>query len=83
MEAHDSRHGKITAGSRGSGLFAPSFTAISQRYADNSDAAALLAESLKNGSHGKWAEARGAVMPAPSQLSDEEAKALVRSILNK
>lgn len=64
-------------------LFAPSFAAISQRYAGNSDAAALLAESLKNGSHGKWAESRGAVMPAQPQLSDAETKALVKSILEK
>jgi cytochrome c len=61
-------------------VFAPSFAAISERYAGNSDAAALLAESLKNGSHGKWGSA---AMPAQSQLSEEEAKALVRSILRQ
>lgn len=60
--------------------FAPSFAAISERYAGNNDAATVLAESLKNGSHGKWG---AAAMPAQSQLSEEEAKALARQVLRQ
>jgi cytochrome c551/c552 len=62
---------------------APSFWAISQRYSDNSDAAAALAKSLSNGSHGKWAEYRGATMPPQPQLSETEKKALVDWILKQ
>jgi cytochrome c551/c552 len=64
-------------------LSAPSFWAISQRYSDNSDAAAALATSLSNGSHGKWAEYRGATMPPQPQLSETEKKALVEWILKQ
>jgi cytochrome c551/c552 len=64
-------------------LLAPSFSAISQRYSGNSDAAAALANSLRNGSHGKWIEYRDAMMPPQPQLSETEKKALVEWILKQ
>jgi cytochrome c len=64
-------------------LIAPPFASISQRYSSNPAAAAALAESLKNGTHGKWAEYPGGAMPPQSQLSESEAKALVQWILNQ
>lgn len=63
--------------------FAPSFAVISKRYAGSKDAAARLAESLKSGSHGKWTGYPGTAMPPQSQLSEEERKALARSILRQ
>ncbi len=72
VACHDSARG---------GIIAPPFATISRRYADNPQAAAVLSESLKNGSHGKWAQYPGGAMPPQDQLSDDDNKALVEWIL--
>lgn len=64
-------------------LLAPPFSSIAQRYSGNQKAADMLAASVKNGSHGKWADYRGVVMPPQPQLSERENKSLVQWILNQ
>lgn len=64
-------------------MVAPSFSSIAQRYSDNGNAITILAGSLANGSHGKWADYRNDAMPPQPQLSEREKKALVQWILSQ
>jgi len=57
----------------------PAFREIAQRYKDKPEAVAQLAERLRRGSSGNW----GSVpMPANPDLSESDARLLVRSILD-
>lgn len=59
-------------------LVGPSYQDIAAKYKDQEGAAAMLADSVKNGVSGKW----GAIpMPPNAAVSDEDIKALVDWIL--
>lgn len=63
---------------RDKALVGPSFAAIRERYAQQADAANVLAERIAQGSSGRW----GAVpMPANSHLTPDQALAAARWIL--
>jgi cytochrome c len=51
----------------------PSFVAIAEKYKDDKDAVASLAQSIQNGSRGKWGRVP---MPPHASLSAAELKAL-------
>jgi cytochrome c len=51
----------------------PSFAAIAERYAGDKDAAASIAQSIQNGSRGKWGRVP---MPGHSSLSPTDLKKL-------
>ena len=57
-------------------LFGPSFYAISERYSKKDED--LLVESILKGSKGKWGKN---AMP-PQKVTEEEARLIVRWILN-
>lgn len=59
-------------------LVGPSFSDISNRYSRDSESIDLLANSIVNGSSGKWSDFE---MPPNSNLSIEEAKKIVKYIL--
>ncbi|MFT7859988.1 MAG: c-type cytochrome [Sulfurimonas sp.] len=58
-------------------IVGPSFRDIAKRYANSKE---NLAQSIKNGSKGKWKSSRGAVMPAFKDISDAELKTLAEWI---
>lgn len=60
-------------------LLGPSFHEVAERYAAHPDAAAILTESLRAGSNGKWGTSIG--MPAQRQLDAREVRLLTRWIL--
>ena len=60
-------------------LIGPAFRDVASRYASDTGAAERLAKTVRQGSTGAW----GAIpMPAQGQLSDADARALVRWILD-
>ena len=62
----------------GEKLVGPSFAAIAEKYASEKDAAASLAQSIKNGSKGKWGRVP---MPPHASLSGDELKLLSTWVL--
>lgn len=56
----------------------PAFAAIADKYKDEKDAAASLAQSIQNGSKGKWGRIP---MPAHSSLSAGDLKTLSTWVL--
>ncbi len=60
-------------------LVGPAFKDVAAKYAGQSDAVALLTESVRNGSVGKWGDLP---MPAHPKLSAADTKKLVQWVLN-
>ena len=59
-------------------LVGPSYQDVAAKYKDQDDAEAVLIESIKNGSSGKW----GAIpMPPNAAVSDEDIQTLTVWIL--
>lgn len=56
----------------------PSFKSIANKYASESDAVASLAQSIQNGSRGKWGRVP---MPPHASLGGEELRTLSRWVL--
>jgi cytochrome c len=56
----------------------PAFRSVAEKYAGDKDAAASLAQSIQNGSKGKWGRIP---MPAHPGLSAEELKTLAAWVL--
>lgn len=59
-------------------LVGPAYKDVAAKYAGQADAATQLANSIRNGSVGKWGEL---AMPAHPKLSDADAKKLAAWIL--
>ena len=59
-------------------LVGPAFKDVAAKYAGQDDAAERLAESIRNGSVGKWGDMP---MPAYPKLSAADAKKLVQWVL--
>lgn len=59
-------------------LVGPPFVAVAARYAGQPTAEAVLAQSLANGSQGKWGRV---AMPSQTRLEPEERAAMLRWIL--
>ncbi|WP_347330356.1 c-type cytochrome [Marinimicrobium locisalis] len=60
-------------------MVGPAIKEIAAKYAGEDDASGILANSIKNGSKGKWGQ-----MPMPANnVTEEEAKALAEWILEK
>lgn len=59
-------------------LVGPPFAAVAARYAGQPTAEAVLAQSLANGSQGKWGPI---AMPSQTRLEPEERDAMLRWIL--
>ncbi|MGB3071731.1 MAG: c-type cytochrome [Ottowia sp.] len=57
----------------------PAFSSIAEKYAGDKDAAASLAQSIQNGSKGKWGRVP---MPPHSSLSADELKTLATWVLS-
>lgn len=59
-------------------LIGPSFMAIAKRYANNTNAEAILAHSIQGGSQDGWGEA---IMPAHPEITEHEAGEIAAWIL--
>ena len=62
----------------GEKVVGPAFASIAEKYAGDKDAAASLAQSIQNGSKGKWGRIP---MPAHGSIGQDDLKALARHIL--
>ena len=60
-------------------VFGPSLKDVAAKYADDSNAAAILAKKIQVGGVGVWGQLP---MPAQTQVSDADAKLLVEYILS-
>ncbi len=58
----------------------PSFAGINKRYAGRGDAAAMLANHIRGGSHGSWG---GGSMPPHPDMSASQASAIAQWIVNQ
>lgn len=56
----------------------PAFVSIADKYRGDKDAVASLAQSIQNGSKGKWGRVP---MPPHSSISQDDLKALARHVL--
>ena len=59
-------------------IVGPAFKEIAARYKDDKDAAASLAQSIQNGSKGKWGRM---AMPAHASLASGDVKTLAAWVL--
>ena len=62
----------------GEKLVGPSFASIAEKYKGDKDAAASLAQSIQNGSRGKWGRVP---MPPHPSMSPADLKALAQWVL--
>lgn len=62
-------------------IVGPSFQSISGKYAGDKDAVASLAQSIRNGSTGKWGS-RAAMPPHPN-ISNEDLNKLAKWVLSQ
>ena len=60
-------------------LVGPAYKDVAAKYAGQADAQAMLAQSIRNGSVGKWGELP---MPAHPKLSDADVKKLAAWVLS-
>ena len=60
-------------------LVGPTYRDVGAKYAGDANAAAALAQSVRNGGSGKWGEIP---MPPQKQVSEADAKKLARWILD-
>jgi len=59
-------------------LVGPPYQAVAEKYADQPDAAAMLAARIRSGGSGKWGEL---VMPPQPQVSEADLKKLAAWVL--
>lgn len=71
-------NGCMACHSSGEPMMGPSFEKISARYKGRPDAPTVLLQSIKGGSRAKWGVM---VMKPDTQLSDDEARAVVDWLL--
>jgi cytochrome c len=57
----------------------PAYVKVAAKYKGNADAPDSLAQSVRNGSSGKWGRI---AMPSHNSMSDQEIKTLVRWVLS-
>ncbi|WP_342130959.1 c-type cytochrome [Hydrogenophaga sp. OTU3427] len=62
----------------GEKIVGPAFASIAEKYASDKDAAASLAQSIQNGSKGKWGRI---AMPPHASLSSAELKTLASWVM--
>lgn len=62
-------------------LVGPAYQTVAKKYAGQKDAEAVLVNSIRKGSSGKYPEANGVPMPANGGPSDDEVKTLAKWIL--
>ena len=60
-------------------MVGPAFKDVAKKYAGQEDAVAILVESIKTGSKGKW----GQIPMPPNNVTDEQAKALATWVLQQ
>lgn len=60
-------------------IVGPAYVKVATKYKDMPDAPDSLAQSVRNGSSGKWGRAP---MPSHNSMSDQEIKTLVRWVLS-
>jgi cytochrome c len=60
-------------------IVGPAYTKVATKYASDSDAVASLAQSIRNGSSGKWGRIP---MPAHASMSQEDINLLARWVLS-
>ena len=63
----------------GEKVVGPAFASIAEKYAGDKDAAASLAQSIQNGSKGKWGRIP---MPGHSSISQDDLKTMARHVLS-
>jgi cytochrome c len=59
-------------------IVGPAYSKVAAKYSDDKDAAASLAQSIRNGSSGKWGRA---AMPPHASMSNEDINLLARWVL--
>ena len=59
-------------------IVGPAYSKVAAKYADDKDAAASLAQSIRNGSSGKWGRIP---MPAHGNMNQEDINLLARWVL--
>ncbi len=59
-------------------IVGPAYSKVAAKYSDDKDAAASLAQSIRNGSSGKWGRIP---MPAHGNMSQEDINLLARWVL--
>jgi cytochrome c len=59
-------------------IVGPAYSKVAAKYSDDKDAAASLAQSIRNGSQGKWGRIP---MPAHANMSQEDIGLLARWVL--
>jgi cytochrome c len=59
-------------------IVGPAYSKVAAKYRDDKDAAASLAQSIRNGSQGKWGRIP---MPAHGNMSNEDINFLARWVL--
>lgn len=59
-------------------IVGPAYSKVAAKYSDDKDAAASLAQSIRNGSQGKWGRIP---MPAHGNMSNEDIQLLARWVL--
>lgn len=72
-------NGCLSCHARAEKVVGPAFLSVADKYRGDKDAAATLAQSIQNGSRGKWGRVP---MPPHSSISQDELKALARHILS-
>ena len=59
-------------------IVGPAYSKVAAKYSDDKDAAASLAQSIRNGSQGKWGRIP---MPAHANMSQEDIATLAKWVL--
>jgi len=59
-------------------IVGPAYSKVAAKYSDDNDAAASLAQSIRNGSQGKWGRI---AMPSHGNMSQEDINLLARWVL--
>jgi cytochrome c len=59
-------------------IVGPAYSKVAAKYSDDKDAAASLAQSIRNGSAGKWGRA---AMPPHASMSQDDINLLARWVL--
>ena len=73
------KHGCLGCHAAAAKLVGPAYRDVAAKYAGDTNASAVLAQSIRNGGSGKWGEIP---MPPQKQVSETEAKKLSRWILD-
>ena len=74
-------HGCFSCHSVTEKIVGPSFQSVSSKYAGDKDAVASLAQSIRNGSTGKWGSR--VAMPAHPDLSNDDLNKLAKWVLSQ